>query len=76
MKFQPVLISNEHLPAMGAPMMGTLHGNDFVKRVFHFMIEEWVEGGMMMMMNFFLDRGPLRIVTCLVRILLLEVLVV
>ena len=60
-------------------MMGTLQGNDFVKRVFHFMIEKRVEGGMMMMMmmmRLFLDRGSLRIVTCLVRSLLLEVLVV
>jgi hypothetical protein len=38
LKFHAVLISDEHVPAMGAPMMGTLQGNDFVKRVFHFMV--------------------------------------
>jgi hypothetical protein len=45
LKFHAVLISNEHVPAMGAPMMGTLQGNDFVKRVFHFIgtMEKCVE---------------------------------
>jgi hypothetical protein len=37
LKFHTALISNENEPAMGAPMMGSLQGNDFVKRVFHFM---------------------------------------
>jgi hypothetical protein len=38
LNFHAVLMSDEHVPAMGAPMMGTLQGNDFVKRVFHFMV--------------------------------------